>query len=138
MTGTCSDLHQCRPKCILPESPSNLRSQAVTMTDYRERSRSPKRVSRKVSRSHDRENSGSRSRSPRRSGHQKRHYHVHKHEVLVPTRALPLNAQTLSRHNLSTHWPLFGLYLDVQKNLDIDEISENEIKGRWKSFVKKW
>jgi hypothetical protein len=34
--------------------------------------------------------------------------------------------------------PLFALYLDVQKQLDLDELDEREYKGRWKSFVGKW
>ena len=33
---------------------------------------------------------------------------------------------------------MFALYLDIQKQLDIDELDESEVKGRWKSFVNKW
>jgi len=33
---------------------------------------------------------------------------------------------------------MFALYLDIQKQLDIDTLTENEVKGRWKSFVGKW
>jgi hypothetical protein len=33
---------------------------------------------------------------------------------------------------------MFALYLDIQKHLDIDELEETEVKGRWKSFTKKW
>ena len=33
---------------------------------------------------------------------------------------------------------MFALYLDLQKQLDIDDMSREEAKGRWKSFVKKW
>ena len=33
---------------------------------------------------------------------------------------------------------MFGLYLDLQKNKDIDELSSDEVKGRWKSFIGKW
>jgi hypothetical protein len=28
--------------------------------------------------------------------------------------------------------------LEVQKQLDIVELDEREVRGRWRSFVKKW
>lgn len=33
---------------------------------------------------------------------------------------------------------MFGLYLDIQKQLVLDELDEKEIKGRWKRFVGRW
>lgn len=33
---------------------------------------------------------------------------------------------------------MFTLYLEVQKQLDIHELPEDEVRGRWKSFVGKW
>lgn len=33
---------------------------------------------------------------------------------------------------------MFALYLDIQKQIDIESLDDREIKGRWKSFVKKW
>ena len=33
---------------------------------------------------------------------------------------------------------MFALYLDIQKQIDIEELEEGEVKGRWKSFVNKW
>jgi len=33
---------------------------------------------------------------------------------------------------------MFGLYLDIQKQLDIDELDETEVRGRWKRFVARW
>ena len=33
---------------------------------------------------------------------------------------------------------MLGLYLDIQKQIDIDTLDETEVKGRWKSFVGKW
>ncbi|KAK5221311.1 hypothetical protein LTR99_006864 [Exophiala xenobiotica] len=33
---------------------------------------------------------------------------------------------------------MFALYLDIQKQIDIDTRDETEVKGRWKSFVGKW
>lgn len=55
-----------------------------------------------------------------------------------PPKKLPYRAQPLSKHDFDTHKQLFALYLDVQKSLDIAEIEEKEVKGRWKSFVGKW
>ena len=51
---------------------------------------------------------------------------------------LPFNARSLSRHDLSAFKQLFGTYLDIQKNLDIEDLEEDEVKGRWKSFIGKW
>jgi len=39
---------------------------------------------------------------------------------------------------LREHRAVFALYLDIQKHIDIDELSSDEVKGRWKSFVGKW
>lgn len=51
---------------------------------------------------------------------------------------LPCNADPISSHDLQ-HWrSLFGLYLDVQKHIEIETLTEREIKGRFKSFVGKW
>ncbi|KAL8704488.1 MAG: hypothetical protein Q9201_002363 [Fulgogasparrea decipioides] len=33
---------------------------------------------------------------------------------------------------------MFGLYLDIQKHLVLEELEEKEVKGRWKRFVGKW
>ncbi|KAI9882673.1 MAG: kinetochore-associated Ndc80 complex subunit ndc80 [Watsoniomyces obsoletus] len=30
------------------------------------------------------------------------------------------------------------MYLDIQKQLNFEELSEKEVKGRWKSFIGKW
>lgn len=32
---------------------------------------------------------------------------------------------------------MFELYLDIQKQKVLDELSDDEVKGRWKSFVGK-
>ncbi|KIW46789.1 uncharacterized protein PV06_02426 [Exophiala oligosperma] len=110
-----------------------------------------------TSRSHSR----SRSRSParyeeKRAGHHHHHRHHHarhrshsdsprhggsssRSSQLPPLdKPLPLNARQLSKHDLPTHRPMFALYLDIQKRIDIDELDGTEIKGRWKSFVSKW
>lgn len=33
---------------------------------------------------------------------------------------------------------MFAMYLDIQKGKWIDDMDEEEVKGRWKSFVRKW
>jgi hypothetical protein len=49
-----------------------------------------------------------------------------------------LNARPLSKHDYNAYRNLFALYLDVQKQLILEELSEREAKGRWKSFFGKW
>jgi len=51
---------------------------------------------------------------------------------------LPFEARHLSKTDLTHHKTLFGLYLDVQKGLDIDALDFTELRGRWKSFIGKW
>lgn len=51
---------------------------------------------------------------------------------------LPFNACQLSRDDLKDYMPMFALYLDIQKRLDIEDLNEKEVKGRWKSFFNKW
>jgi hypothetical protein len=51
---------------------------------------------------------------------------------------LPFNASSLSRHDLAKFRPMFALYLDIQKNLLIEDLTVDEVKGRWKSFIGKW
>jgi len=51
---------------------------------------------------------------------------------------LPLNARQLVKQDLPQFRAMFGLYLDLQKNKDIYGMTEDEVKGRWKSFIGKW
>lgn len=30
------------------------------------------------------------------------------------------------------------MYLDIQKGIFLEDLGEDEVKGRWKSFVGKW
>ena len=78
-----------------------------------------------------------RSRSPNRD----RHHRSHRRRNKSPRGQLdqlPLGARPLSKHDLDSYRGLLGLYLDLQKQLDIDELSIDEVKGRWKSFYGKW
>ena len=33
---------------------------------------------------------------------------------------------------------MFGLYLDIQKHKILEDLPEDEVRGRWKAFVGKW
>lgn len=80
-----------------------------------------------------------RSRSPYRHGHSTKERPERERNVFSDERRpLPLNARELTKHDLSAYLPMFALYLDIQKQIDVDELPEDEVKGRWKSFVKKW
>ncbi|KAK5731589.1 hypothetical protein LTR17_011295 [Elasticomyces elasticus] len=73
-----------------------------------------------------------RSRSPHRKGH---HHHSKSSEKSV---RLPFHAHHLHKRDLDAYTPVFAEYLDIQKGKDIAELSEDEVKGRWKSFLGKW
>ena len=49
-----------------------------------------------------------------------------------------MQARELSKRDLPTHEPMFAMYLDIQKGIILEDLSEEEVKGRWKSFVGKW
>lgn len=51
---------------------------------------------------------------------------------------LPFGSRSLSKHDFTIFRSFFSSYLDIQKGKDIDEMSESEAKGRWKSFIGKW
>ncbi|MCJ1464604.1 hypothetical protein MMC07_003217 [Pseudocyphellaria aurata] len=93
------------------------------------RSRSPLEKTRaSISKSH-------RSRSPRGSHH---HSSTQRRAGASRPVTLPLEASTLSKHDFDIYKPMFGLYLDIQKQLVLEELSDDEVRGRWKSFVGKW
>ncbi|KAE8373400.1 hypothetical protein BDV26DRAFT_272237 [Aspergillus bertholletiae] len=107
-------------------------------------------------RSHRRNDSRSRSRSPdkhRRHHHRDRdrdHSHRHHHrsrdhdrrerrpEPVAKSIILPFQARELSKRDLSTYEPMFAMYLDIQKGILLEDLSTDEVKGRWKSFINKW
>lgn len=55
----------------------------------------------------------------------------------VPSK-LPYDQAQLRKEDLNTYRNLFTDYLDIQKRLDISTLDREEVKGRWKAFVKKW
>ncbi|KAK1966660.1 hypothetical protein LY78DRAFT_40013 [Colletotrichum sublineola] len=101
---------------------------------HRERRRSPHREDR------DRE-----SRHHRRHHHH-RHHHHHRGDkdkdrsskTAAAVEPLPYEARQLSKSELGVFWPLLAYYLDLQKQKDIRDMDEREVRGRWKSFVGKW
>jgi hypothetical protein len=80
----------------------------------------------------------SRSRSPHRHHHRSHHRSHHRAEPSKSSKALPLGARPISKHDLEKYKSLLGLYLDIQKGLVFEELDEREVKGRWRSFVGKW
>ncbi|KAK2750974.1 hypothetical protein FQN57_000049 [Myotisia sp. PD_48] len=99
------------------------------------RSRSPDRRARDYSRRHRREYE--KQEKSRLDAKQPRHDTPLVRETAAPV-ILPFNAGPLSKHDLSQYRSVFGMYLDIQKSIDINELDERELKGRWKSFVGKW
>ncbi|KAI9870392.1 MAG: hypothetical protein M1830_004302 [Pleopsidium flavum] len=81
---------------------------------------------------HNRASHRHRSRSPHG------HHHKRKRSASPKPLALPFNAQKLSKHDLELYRPMFALYLDIQKQLVLEDLDPDEVKGRWKSFVGKW
>ena len=52
--------------------------------------------------------------------------------------SLPFKALPLSKGQYDLYKPMFGLYLDIQKRKVLEELPEDEVRGRWKSFMGKW
>ncbi|KAI7305717.1 hypothetical protein KC340_g11924, partial [Hortaea werneckii] len=103
----------------------------------RKRSRSPREDAR------DQHVNRHRSRSPDRRhhhehGHRHHHHHHQRPKHPSPHTVLPSHARPLHKRDVDTHRALFAEYLDLQKALDIDTLSADEVRGRWKSFVGKW
>lgn len=98
--------------------------------EKRKRSRSPYR-----SKHDDRAVKRSRSRSP---NHHKHHHHGHHRNRSPKAQRLPFESQHLHKRDLNAYRALLADYLDLQKHLDIRNLSEDEVKGRWKSFLRKW
>ena len=99
--------------------------------------------------SYEPQNYRRRSRSPGKSRHHERsrspnpHHHnrvPHKHKRLKPSAPvqLPFEASELQKHDFESFRAMFELYLDIQKQLVLEELTDDEVKGRWKSFVGKW
>ncbi|KAF2133102.1 hypothetical protein P153DRAFT_331499 [Dothidotthia symphoricarpi CBS 119687] len=110
------------------------RTPEANTASHRRRSRSPYRPSRD-----DKKHEARRSRSPRRDDDRK---HRHKrHRSRSPAAkpvVLPYKAKPLSKRQFDEYKPLFQSYLDIQKKIQLEELEEREVRGRWKSFVSRW
>ncbi|KAL8773814.1 MAG: hypothetical protein Q9194_004210 [Teloschistes cf. exilis] len=81
--------------------------------------------------------SPSRRHRRRRSASPRSHPH-HAHAPPQSSVILPLEARPLRKRDLESYLPMFGLYLDIQKQLILEEMEEKEVKGRWKRFIDRW
>ena len=77
-----------------------------------------------------------------RQHHRSHHHHRERTKARHPPQGapiiLPYNNAPLSKQALPQCRSLFALYLDVQKQRLIEDVPEDEVRGRWKSFVGKW
>lgn len=51
---------------------------------------------------------------------------------------LPFKQQPLRKRDYEEYGNVFAEYLDLQKSIQFEDLSEDEVKGRWKSFLGKW
>lgn len=143
------------------------RKDIMSTSDHRTRPHRPPSPShsRSRSRSPDRDRSARHSDSNRHHHHHRRHHHhrhhdldrdeerrrrhhrhshrSHRREEPQPQPQpqpviLPFQARELSKRHLHHYEPLFAMYLDIQKGIILEDLEDEERKGRWKSFVGKW
>ncbi|KAF2828672.1 hypothetical protein CC86DRAFT_319656 [Ophiobolus disseminans] len=101
----------------------------------RQRSTSPARKSRHDRKHHHR---ARRSRSPRRDEDRHRHKRHRSRSSAAKPVVLPYKAKQLSKRQYEEYKPLFQSYLDIQKQIQLDDLDEREARGRWKSFISRW
>lgn len=77
-------------------------------------------------------------RQRHRRRHRHHHHHQHRSSRPVQPAELPYGARPLSKTDIDLFRPLLARYIDVQKNKDMGDMDEREIRGRWKSFAAKW
>ncbi|RKF58979.1 hypothetical protein GcC1_179010 [Golovinomyces cichoracearum] len=75
--------------------------------------------------------------------HHNHHHHYQRKRKRSPPATpavleLPFNSRPLIKRDFKQFKHLFGLYLEIQKGKYLEDLSETEIKGRWKSFINKW
>ncbi|PYI05927.1 hypothetical protein BO78DRAFT_316886 [Aspergillus sclerotiicarbonarius CBS 121057] len=134
-----------------PDSDSHSHSHRDRIhTRSRTRSRSPTATSRSDrhrSRHHHHHHHHHRSHRHDRTRDHDRHRrdrHTRQQQDPAPAPApaapviLPFQARELTKHDLEHYAPMFDMYLDIQKGILLDDLAEDEVKGRWKSFMRKW
>ena len=122
------------------DSPSDSAHDSRQAHKRRRRSHSPvdrdSRDTHKVTATTDRHSSHRHRYHGSSSTHRRKHDGKSKDSKSVVD--LPFSARPLSKADLPTFRPLFAYFLDLQKQIEIDDLDDREIRGRWKSFVGKW
>ncbi|CAG9999007.1 unnamed protein product [Clonostachys byssicola] len=85
---------------------------------------------------HSSSSSRRRHRSPHRS--ERRDRSRRDATAAVAPVTLPFSARQLTKADMSAFMPLFAEFLSVQKQIEVGELDEREVRGRWKSFMGKW
>ncbi|KOS39031.1 hypothetical protein ACN38_g10156 [Penicillium nordicum] len=120
-----------------PSAPSSSRHHR-SRTSHSRRHR-PRESSRSRSRSPHRSDRHRSDRHHRHSEDKERGHHERRHrDASAKPIVLPYQARELSGRDLKIYEPMFGMYLDIQKGKYIEDLSEDEVRGRWKSFTQKW
>ncbi|KAF2487788.1 hypothetical protein BDY17DRAFT_18577 [Neohortaea acidophila] len=118
-----------------PSTTTTHRSPHDTSARKRSRSRSPRH-------SHEQSQASKRPRSTSPSAaqqpHRKPHRHHHDSKPPAAQQLLPFQRQPLRKRDFDAHRALFAHYLDLQKDLRIELLESEEVRGRWKSFAGKW
>ena len=131
----CNHVTECRTLFSTPTMPRRSQTPEASKAQIAPGRPSPSRDAR----SHKKhEESRRRSRSPRGDNESHRHKRRRTRSPAPKPVVLPYKAQPLSKRDYETYKPLFQSYLDIQKQIQLDELDEREVKGRWKSFVSRW
>ncbi|KAL6865785.1 hypothetical protein ACO1O0_001883 [Amphichorda felina] len=76
--------------------------------------------------------------SPRHHHSSHKHRHRERSEPAAADVSLPFSARALKKGDLPMFRPLFAYFLSLQKQIELEDLDEREVKGRWKSFIGKW
>ncbi|CAH0052861.1 unnamed protein product [Clonostachys solani] len=79
--------------------------------------------------------SSRRHRSPRRGERRDRSQRA---AAAVGPVTLPFSARQLTKADMAAFMPLFADFLSLQKQIEVGDLDEREVRGRWKSFMGKW
>ncbi|KAI0129500.1 hypothetical protein BJ170DRAFT_680999 [Xylariales sp. AK1849] len=103
-------------------------------------STSHRRVSPSHAAARDRQPKRSRSSSSTRlyPHRRQRRSSTHSYHSYYSPGELPFSSRPLSKADFYAFRPLLARYLEVQKNKNIANLDEREVRGRWKSFMSKW
>jgi hypothetical protein len=127
-----------RPNFVPTHQHYSIMPESHNIEDRKRRDRSRSRSPRRESHSERKHKSLRRSRSPRRDDDRHRRKKHRSRSPVAPPVTLPYKAKPLSKHKFDEYRPLFQSYLDIQKNIQLDDLDERETRGRWKSFTSRW